>query len=230
MTQSSSHSIWRSLSKPIRKWKERRRFRRASRTDVFRFIYETNKWEDQESRSGKGSNMTETSEIRKRLPETLAQLSIESILDLPCGDMNWMATLDLSRYRYIGADIVPSLIERNRQEHPELTFDVLDICEGGLPEVDFMLSRDLFVHLSFRDIGLAIENIRNSRIRYLACTTFPGITVNQDKLTGNHRKLNMSIAPFNFGEPSIALADGTQLDESGSPQKCLGIWEVASLI
>ena len=92
-----------------------------------------------------------------------------------------------------------------------------------------MLGRDLFVHLSFRDIELAIANIRKSRIRYLACTTFPGITVNQDKLTGNHRKLNMSIAPLNFGEPLVSLADGTRFDESGNPQKCLGIWEVASL-
>jgi hypothetical protein len=229
MTESSANTLWRSVSKPIRKWREKRRFKRDSRKDVFRFIYETNKWGSEASRSGKGSDMVETADIRQNLPGALSQLSIQSILDLPCGDMHWMQTLDLSPYRYIGAAIVPDLIERNRQQHPQFTFDVLDICESQLPTVDLMLSRDLFVHLAFRDIELAVDNICKSDIRYLACTTFPSVSPNVDKLTGNHRKLNMAIAPINFGEPRLLLADGTKTDESGQPEKYLGIWEVADL-
>lgn len=203
-------ALVRAFAKPIHKWREKRRFKR-------------------ESRSGKGSDMAQTSELRDHLPNALEHLEVESILDLPCGDMHWMQTLDLSGYRYIGADIVPDLIEHNRNNHPNLRFDVLDICADKLPKVDLMLSRDLFVHLSFHDIGLALANVRNSQIAYLACTTLPGITSDQDKLTGNHRQLNMSIAPMEFGEPLIALADGTRHDESGVPEKFLGIWRVANL-
>ena len=222
-------ALVRAFAKPIHKWREKRRFKRESRSNVFHYIYATNKWGCDESRSGKGSDMAQTSELRDHLPNALEHLEVESILDLPCGDMHWMQTLDLSGYRYIGADIVPDLIEHNRNNHPNLRFDVLDICADKLPKVDLMLSRDLFVHLSFHDIGLALANVRNSQIAYLACTTFPGITSNQDKLTGNHRQLNMSIAPMEFGEPLIALADGTRHDESGVPEKFLGIWRVANL-
>lgn len=227
MSQASSPSLFESVVKPFRKWRERRRFRRDSRTDVFRYIYETNKWGCDESRSGKGSDMSQTEELRKHLPTVLAQLSVESILDLPCGDMNWIRTLDLSAFRYTGADIVPDLIERNRQSYPQFDFAVLDICEDELPAADFMLSRDLFVHLSFSDIEKAIDNVCRSPVRYLACTTFPDLDHNQDKLTGNHRKLNMSTAPLDFGEPLLLVADGTQ--DQTRLEKYLGVWEVSRL-
>jgi SAM-dependent methyltransferase len=227
MSSSSTSTLWQSVTKPIRKWQERRRFRQESRTDVFRYIYETNRWGCDESRSGKGSDMTQTERLRDALPALLKELSVTSILDLPCGDMNWITTLDLSGYAYTGADIVPDLIARNKEAHPQLAFTVLDICEEALPSADLLLSRDLFVHLSFADIEKALANVSRSSIRYLACTTFPNVTKNEDKLTGNHRKLNMSIEPLGFGEPDFIVADSSYAQEP--PEKYLGVWEVERL-
>lgn len=229
---SQSQSFWQTLSTPFsryrRKRQEKRRFRETSREGVFQWIYDTNKWGSEDSRSGKGSDMPHSELLRATLPDVLTQLSVHSILDLPCGDMNWISTLDLDRYEYIGADIVPTIIEENREKFPSLQFEILDVCESVLPTADLLMSRDLLVHLCFRDIELALENIFASSFTYFACTTFPEITTNKEKLTGNHRMLNMSLAPFNFGEPHMLVADGARKQSSGKAKK-LGVWRVSTL-
>lgn len=216
------------ISKSRRKSEERRRFRDGSRNEVFSWIYKTNKWGCAESRSGKGSDLIQSERLRDGLPELLRKLNVSSILDLPCGDLNWMKQLDLSPYQYIGADIVGDLIEKNRRAYSDFQFEVLDVCSDPLPAADFMLSRDLLVHLCFADINLAVENIRASSIRFLACTTFTEVHHNKDKLTGNHRMLNMLEPPFSWGEPLYLLPDGAR----GQPPregKSLGVWKVANL-
>ena len=211
-----------------RKFEERDLFRDGSRDEVFSWILKTNKWGCSDSVSGKGSDLIQSEKLRDGLPKLLQDLEVNSILDLPCGDMNWMKHVDLSPYQYTGADIVGELIETNRLAFPELQFAVLDVCDDALPGVDFMLSRDLLVHLCFADIDLALENIRGSSIRYLACTTFTEVQHNKDKLTGNHHRLNMLKPPFSWGAPLYLIPDGAQ----GEPQregKSLGVWEVANL-
>jgi len=216
------------IAKSRRKSQERRRFRDGSRDEVFRWIFKTNKWGCSDSVSGKGSDLIQSERLRAGLPKLLQELEVNSILDLPCGDMNWMKQLDLSPYQYIGADIVGELIDANRVAYPQLQFAVLDVCDGALPSVDFMLSRDLLVHLCFADIDLALENIRGSAISYLACTTFTEVHHNKDKRTGNHHMLNMQKPPFSWGEPRYLLPDGAQ-GEPLREGKSLGVWEVASL-
>src|SRR5581483_12277106 len=81
---------------------------------VFTYIYSVNHWGDTESVSGHGSKLSETLAIRSQLPAILKQLNIKSILDLPCGDFNWMKTVDLHEYHYIGADIVSAIISKNQ--------------------------------------------------------------------------------------------------------------------
>ena len=216
------------ISKSRRKSEERRRFRDGSREEVFSWIFKTNKWGCSDSVSGKGSDLIQSQRLRDGLPKLLQDLKVDSILDLPCGDMNWMKHLDLSPYQYIGADIVGELIDANRLAFPERQFAVLDICADSLPSADFLLSRDLLVHLCFADIDLALENVRRSSIRYLACTTFTEVHDNKDKLTGNHHRLNMLKPPFSWGEPLYLLPDGAQA-EPLREGKSLGVWEVANL-
>lgn len=219
-------NIW--LPKWWRKLQERRRFLNASRAGVFDWIYQSNKWGSSESRSGKGSDLLQSEGVRTGLPALWQELGVHSILDLPCGDMNWLGTLDLSGYDYTGVDIVEALIENNRAAYPEHRFLQLDICHDLLPAADFLLCRDLFVHLCFDDIKLAIENLHRSPVRYLCCTTFTEIEQNQDKLTGKHRRLNMCQPPFNWPEPAFLIADGA----AGVPPrqgKSLGLWEVSNL-
>lgn len=79
------------LKERLRKWKLAGR----EPAEVFSRYYRTNKWGDAESRSGKGSNLAATAHLRQALPELVAELGVQSFLDLPCGDYFWMAQTEL---------------------------------------------------------------------------------------------------------------------------------------
>ena len=83
------------IAKWWRKRREAQRFARSSRAEVFQWIFTTNKWGSAESVSGKGSELVQTEAIRAWLPEIIQELSIGSVLDVPCGDLNWLIPRDL---------------------------------------------------------------------------------------------------------------------------------------
>jgi hypothetical protein len=76
---------------------------------VFREHYRTTAWGSSESVSGTGSTVDQTTTIRTILPQIIRSYAVSTILDIPCGDFNWMQLVDLPA-RYIGANIVDELI------------------------------------------------------------------------------------------------------------------------
>ena len=69
------------------------------------------------SLSGPGSNAEETVGLRTALPVLLSLLHIRSIIDVPCGDFNYMravltAPATPPGIRYTGLDIVASLVRQ----------------------------------------------------------------------------------------------------------------------
>ena len=58
--------------------------------EVFTKIYDTKFWYNCESLSGAGSNLLYTENLRKELPKLFDIFNIKTVLDAPCGDMNWM--------------------------------------------------------------------------------------------------------------------------------------------
>ena len=70
--------------------------------------------------------------IRRELPALLRDVGAESLLDAPCGDFNWMRYTELGSVKYIGADVVPSLITRNEERYgrDDRKFMVLDITKN----------------------------------------------------------------------------------------------------
>src|SRR5258707_8039307 len=89
---------------------------------VFFEIYRKNLWENTESRSGIGSSLARTAKLRLELPILLQELAIQVLLDIPCGDFNWMHTVPLGNIHYIGADIVEDLIIENRRKYKNRNF------------------------------------------------------------------------------------------------------------
>jgi SAM-dependent methyltransferase len=133
----------------------RRTLRHPSRSHEAIFteqLYHNNLWPVQRSISGPGSDLVHTTTIRKELPVLVAQLRVSSILDIPCGDFNWMETVNLGSCKYIGADVVEELVNRNNQQYASngRKFIKLNIVNDELPTVDLILCRDLFVHLSYK--------------------------------------------------------------------------------
>jgi hypothetical protein len=205
------------------------RVRSLHRERIFRNIYERNLWDGTWSTSGPGSTMSSTADIRSVLPNVVRKLQVRSLLDIPCGDFLWMKDVDLGVETYIGADIVSSLVTRNQQLFGNgREFIVLDLLRDSLPHADMVFCRDCLVHLSFREIHLALENIKASAPRFIAMTTFPGQPKNIETVIPYWRALNMQLPPFGFPEPIELIKDFSEVQKNDQG-KYLGIWSIDKL-
>ena len=205
-----------------------RKFKGMPIGEVFGQIYRDNLWGSSESFSGTGSEFANTKNIRKELPDIIDRIGAKSLLDIPCGDFQWMKKTDLRNIDiYIGADIVPELISRNQHEHAKsnVEFRMLEIMADSLPKVDLILCRDLFIHFSNDDIRKSIANVKNSHSKYLLTTTYRGFNINYDIITGSAHEINLEKETFNFPKPIEYMAE----DDGSEFNKSLGLWKVSDL-
>lgn len=198
----------------------------------FERIEKTNLWGAAGSVSGLGSEDPATAAIREALPALLQRLGARSLLDAPCGDAGWIGRMKLD-LDYTGIDIVPSLIEANKERvaRGELAgrFRVADITRDTLPAADLILCRDCLVHLSFDNIARAVTNFRASGARFLLVTTFPEWDANRDCEDGDWRALNMATAPFNWPAPRELINERCEEGGGGWRDKSLGLWRLDEL-
>jgi SAM-dependent methyltransferase len=196
---------------------------------VFSYIYRHNLWEGDESAAGEGSDTAATRTVREQLPALLRQWGVRSILDLPCGDSAWLASVPLDGIRYVGGDIVEGIVARNRLSAAGSRFEVLDITKGDLPAADLLLCRDCLVHLPSSEVLKALANIARSGCKYLLTTTFLRLNRNVDIDAGDWRPLNLQMPPFNLPPPLDTLIEVDLAAIGGLPVKALGLWEISSL-
>jgi len=209
-----------------------RRIRRArhalnllmpSMAKVFSAIYLQNTWADPESVSGRGSTLAHTGVIRRELPALLESVGAKSLLDAACGDFNWMRHVDLRGVEYLGADVVPQLIARNRLIYPDRNFIVLDITHDELPQVDVILCRDCLIHHSLRDARACIANFKRSGSAFLFATTHTTVRKNTDIESGGWRPVNLQLPPYNLPAPLQLIVENAELG------KHLGVWSLKDL-
>ncbi len=136
-----------------------------ARRDIFSEVYSEKLWGyDDASRffSGVGSRGRAARDYVQKMSQILSGHAAElgrplTIVDLGCGDFYVGRALfeSMPGARYIGCDIVPSLIEHNRNNYgsDRVQFQVLDIVRDTLPEGDVCLVRQVFQHLSNADIS-----------------------------------------------------------------------------
>jgi hypothetical protein len=200
----------------------------VSRADVFEQIYRSNAWGCQESRSGTGSSLEATRDIRSAIRTLVQDLSIRSILDAPCGDLAWMRTLLDAFDDYTGVDIVPALVERNQQTYGgrSVRFQRADLVHDALPPADLAICRDCLVHLPVADGMAALGNFQASGAHYLLVTTFTGPRIPFDGPVGAWRPLNLQAAPFNLPPPVVLLNEGCTDDQGEFRDKSLGLWDL----
>src|SRR5271157_5357504 len=79
------------------------RLRRMEPESVFRWHFEKKDWAGSgaESVSGPGSTLEATKFLQRALPELIHEYGIKTMLDIPCGDGNWISQVDLGLERYI---------------------------------------------------------------------------------------------------------------------------------
>jgi len=164
-----------------------------------------------------------TTGLLDRIGAGMKHLGARSLVDVGCGDWNWMKRGSLEA-DYIGIDVVPEVIQENQQHaRPGVRFAVANAIEGPIPAADAALCREVLFHLSFVD-ALAVVKTIKAATRYMLATTDLDIWFNSDIQTGDFRRINLLRRPFGFPSPLGLIPDGGLV-----PARYLGVWETASL-
>ena len=154
----------------IRLLLDRRRNARRELADVFARIYAQGRWggEDGDFVSGYGSDDDLATDYVGAVVSFIRSQGIGSLVDLGCGDFrvarSILRSLD-DRISYVGVDIVPALIERNRNlfGSERVRFVCKDITRDHLPDGELCLVRQVLQHLSNAEIADALVGVRGYR-------------------------------------------------------------------
>ena len=129
------------------------------------------------------------------------------VCDLGCGDFNVGKELILHSKKYVGIDIVPGLIERNRSmfKHDNLEFICLDISKDDLPSGECALIRNVLQHLSNNEVQGILERLKSFKYAIITEHIPDGnFTANVDIISGQGIRLkkgsgvDVLAPPFNF--------------------------------
>ncbi|KAJ5770820.1 uncharacterized protein N7511_002871 [Penicillium nucicola] len=187
-------------------------------------------WPDQASDTvcGWGSSEQHTRLVRTKLAELLKTYHVGKLNDAGCGDLAWMSLIDLEGIDYVGYDV------HERANWAELQqrgyhLDVLDITANESRPADLVICRDVFIHLPNDMIFPTLERFRRSA-SLLLTTSYTNDSVvsgnnfsnfkRMDKPSLQHRKLDLTLAPFNLGQPLVRIPED-------SPNKYLGLWDIS---
>jgi hypothetical protein len=185
--------------------------------DLSRF-YNNAAWPPKQvfSQSGAGSDLgynTETS--MKVLRESIQKYNITSMVDIPCGDVNWIFdSVETDRLPvYIGLDITRSIVDFDKarfEYHSNKIFLHWDGAKCRLPQVskdgaksapaDLIHVRDVLQHLPTELALNFLCNILSSGIRILVTTSY-STQRNREVKAGGFYKNNLMKAPFDLPKP-----------------------------
>mmetsp|Transcript_25528 Transcript_25528/g.42014 ORF Transcript_25528/g.42014 Transcript_25528/m.42014 type:complete len:563 (+) Transcript_25528:86-1774(+) len=205
------------------------------RKKLFDIIWKENHWGDkgqmQAPRSGQGSTLHTTENVRKGLVDFIKQYNIKSMVDLPCGDMTWMPEVlqKVHLDSYVGLDIVEEMIKENQDRFKSMSFmnfGTIDASVEPIPKADLIFCREMFQHMLRDTARKTLENFRRSGAKWLMATTFV-ITKDNWDTTAMNKKLdvfiywpwNLQLDPFNMGTPTLLVDDY-------HPGMSMGIWRM----
>jgi SAM-dependent methyltransferase len=169
---------------------------------IFSYIYYFNIWGNDKSKSGDGSTLEYTENIRKQLPILFKKYSIQTVLDAPCGDFHWFNEIvQNSSLTYTGIDVVPAIIKKNAKKYSgnkRIKFLQKDLINYQYKQYDLVLARDFLFHLSFNDTFQFLVNFVNSNSKFLLTSSHLGILKNENTDTGSFRKIDLFLTPYFF--------------------------------
>ena len=176
-------------------------------------------WGSFESESGIGSEIKNTKIIQDIIPKIIKKYKIDSILDCPCGDMNYMSIIlnnlnnsDI-KYKYTGYDIVINLINKNKVKYPELEFKEFDIINNKLENpFDLIIIKDLLNHLSTSDIKKIFYNLKNKGKYVLLNNSNTNTNINSITLAPLWNEINWKLSPWNLEIIEEYKSDGFDKD------------------
>lgn len=190
---------------------------------IFTDIYENNRWKSNESRSGPGSHISRTHNLRNNLLKVIKKYSIKSIIDIPCGDLNWISPIIDLLPNYIGIDIVDELIIKNKKKFPNKIFYCDNLLTTNKINCDLLIVRDCLFHFSQNDVILAFKNIIKNNTKYILVTEIIDKKhLNKNIKNGTWYPIALQNSPYNFPVPVLSIKED-------AINKYMSLWKVSDL-
>jgi SAM-dependent methyltransferase len=177
--------------------------------DRFDEIYATNEWG---GGSGEGSLPQHTRAYVALVQAFLRAHDIRTVVDLGCGDWQVSQEINWGRIRYIGVDVVRTVIERNNKyfSNRRIRFFRVD-DERMIPEADLLIAKDVLQHWSIERIQRFRPVIdRYKHVLLTNCIGLPHEKNNTPIPDGHFRPIDLTAAPFEW--PLEPLACFTNVD------------------
>jgi hypothetical protein len=133
-------------SRRFKQWIKDRRNKTKTVTDVFTEIYQNREWGQGEGRdffSGPGSNSEAARPYADFVRSFMSEHGIRSVVDVGCGDYRVGRMISPACRRYVGVDIVESLIEENNWlfGSDTVSFRHIDMSRDEPPEGELCLTQ-----------------------------------------------------------------------------------------
>jgi hypothetical protein len=168
-------------------------------------------------------------------------MNVRSIADIPCGDGCFSGALigalrnrtSKRQVEYIGVDIVPWLVERNRKNYEDAVTHFIqdDVVapSASLPHAELVFSRQMLQHLCLDDALRFIRLLSRTGARFALLTTFQtsGTFKNTDIdcKSGGYRAQDLTKPPFSLPPPLMMFSENYPID----PRVGLGLWSIRAL-
>ena len=188
-------------------------FKAKPTQSIFQDIYEHHWWGSKSALFCSGEGSYDEIHLKPYINSVISLFSslpnLPRVVDLGCGDFNVGNQLFKHAAYYKACDIVPELIQRNKQvfKGENLEFLHLDLIRDPLPSGDFVIIRQVLQHLSNSDISLLLPKLASFKY-VLVVEIYPvdKYVPNIDQPTGAYsrvaRGLNSGVvltaAPFCF--------------------------------
>lgn len=187
----------------------------AAKDRAYAIVYQYNVWGSDVSRSGTGSDLwsPEARLAVTAIEIVLHRFGIKSIIDCACGDATWMVPFFVARHpeiHYRGVDIVSEVIEQNRQRHPGVEFEAMDLAEARLPSgADMVFSKETMNHMDLEDALKTIERFRATGAKYLLTNVHEG-AVNEE---GYNKSCFTTYIKYDYELPPFSMKKVMRLIE-----------------
>jgi len=170
---------------------------------------------------GLGSYLKNTKEATQFITDVIEREQIETIIDIGCGDLNWMQHVGLASMgvmSYVGIDFDSEILDIAKSRVHEgsmFSFIQQDVRKlSSLNKCDLIICRDLLLHLKTDAVKRLLDVILYSRSSWLITNNYD-IEQNTelDSLAEytlkkrKSRKLNLCLSPYDWPESDRSVRE-----------------------
>lgn len=159
----------------------------------------------EETPCGRGSTMAHTEEVREFLPKLISAYGIRSMVDVGCGDANWIRGIELGDCTYHGIDVDSRNLEDAKRKAPHMKFSTE--ADG---EYDLALIRHVLQHLKNSE-ALSLLNEWLGKAKWVLATSHPGTTKNLEITRSRFRPINLGLPLFGMKPEKVFKDDELEL-------------------